>query len=140
LLVACPIQELRDPKRAIQLARDNLARLPRGPWLEVNRCWHTLGVAQYRAGNWQASDEALTRGGLQVSDGPAAFVRAMTLWQLGKKKEAREFYDGTVRWMDKNKPKDLELRRFRAEAAALLGLKDPPPRKEKKGTSPKGKN
>ena len=29
--------------------------------------------------------------------------------------------------MDKNQPQDEELRRFRAEAAALLGVKEPVP-------------
>jgi hypothetical protein len=29
-----------------------------------------------------------------------------------------------VEWMDKNQPTDEELRRFRAEAAELLGLKE----------------
>ena len=31
-------------------------------------------------------------------------------------------YDRAVQWMDKNQPKNEELRRFRAEAAQLLGL------------------
>jgi len=55
----------------------------------------------------------------------------MTLWQLDKKKEAREFYDNTVQWMEKNKPRDLELRRFRAEAAALLQVEDKQKQKPK---------
>ena len=51
-----------------------------------------------------------------------AFFLAMAHWQLGAKDKAHEWYDPAVRWMDKNQPTDEELRRFRAEAAELLGL------------------
>jgi hypothetical protein len=52
------------------------------------------------------------------------FFLAMSHWQLGKKDEARKWYDQAVPWMDKNQPKNEELRRFRREAAELLGLKE----------------
>jgi hypothetical protein len=35
---------------------------------------------------------------------------------------ARKWYDQAVEWMEKNQPKDDELRCLRAEAAALLGI------------------
>lgn len=44
----------------------------------------------------------------------------MAHWQLGDQDEARKFYDQAVEWMEKNKPQDEELKRFRAEAAELL--------------------
>ena len=50
------------------------------------------------------------------------FFLAMAHWRLGEKDKAREWYDRAVRWMDKNPSKNEELRRFRAEAAELLGL------------------
>jgi hypothetical protein len=46
----------------------------------------------------------------------------MANWQLGKKEEARKWYDKGARWTDKNQPKDEELRRFRDEAAKLLAV------------------
>ena len=52
------------------------------------------------------------------------FFLAMAHWQLGEKDKAREWYDRAVQWMDKNQPKNEELRRFRAEAAELLELKE----------------
>jgi hypothetical protein len=48
----------------------------------------------------------------------------MAHWQLGEKDQARRWYDKAVQWMDQNKPKDEELRRFRAEAEELLGLRE----------------
>jgi hypothetical protein len=51
---------------------------------------------------------------------------------LGEKDVARTWYDKAVAWMDKNKSQDEdELRRFRTEAAELLGILAPPPREKK---------
>ena len=51
------------------------------------------------------------------------FFLAMAHRQLGSKEDARKWYDQAVEWMDKNQPKNEELRRFRTEAEELLGLK-----------------
>ena len=59
------------------------------------------------------------RGG---GDGNDWFIMAMALAQLGEKEQARTCYDRGVQWMEKNQPQDEELHRFRAEAAALLGI------------------
>ena len=40
---------------------------------------------------------------------------------LGAKKQAREWYDKAVGWMEKNNARDEDLLRFRSEAAELLG-------------------
>ena len=48
----------------------------------------------------------------------------MAHWQLGKKDKARAWYDRAVQWMNKNQPNNRELRRFRAEAAELLELRE----------------
>ncbi len=48
------------------------------------------------------------------------YFLAMAQWRLGQKEQARKWYDQAVRWMEKNKPQDKELRRFRDEAAELL--------------------
>ena len=50
------------------------------------------------------------------------FFLAMAEWRTGKRDSAGEWYDKAVAWMDEHKPDDAELRRFRAEAAKLLGV------------------
>lgn len=60
----------------------------------------------------------------------------MAHWQLGEKDKAREWYDKAVQWMDKNKPQDEELKRFRSEAEELLGIKTVNPAKERPATKP----
>ena len=48
------------------------------------------------------------------------FVLAMAHWQLDQKGEARVWYDKAVEWMEKNQPKNEELRRFLTEAEELM--------------------
>jgi hypothetical protein len=48
----------------------------------------------------------------------------MTNCKLDRKDEARKWYDRAAGWTEKIAPKDEELRRFRAEAAALMGIEE----------------
>jgi len=41
---------------------------------------------------------------------------------LGNLHDARRYYDRAAEWTQKHKPRDAELRRFRDEAAKLLGI------------------
>ena len=107
--------------RAVELAKEAAALEPNN-WAIAN----TLGVAHYRAGDWKAAIAALEKS-MELRKGGDSFdwfFLAMAHWQLGEKDKAREWYDRAVQWMDKNQPKNEELRRFRAEAAELLGLKE----------------
>lgn len=64
---------------------------------------------------------------LRAGGSPAdCFFLAMARYQRGRKDQARQWYDRAVDTMEKNHSQDDELRRFRAEAAALLGLADRP--------------
>lgn len=60
----------------------------------------------------------LSKGG----DSSDFFFLAMAHWQLNEKDKARAWYEQAVAWMDKHKPQDQELKRFRDETTALLGL------------------
>jgi tetratricopeptide (TPR) repeat protein len=137
LLATCPELKLRDPVQAVKLAKRAVKRAPKTvqeakqaikliPELVTFR--KTLGVAHYRAGQWQAARTALLKSMELRQGGDAAdwFFLAMTSWQLGDKAKARSWYARAVAWMDKKAPKDPELARFRAEAAALLGIKKGP--------------
>jgi uncharacterized protein HemY len=94
--------------------------------------WKTLGAAQFRAGNWQEAIDALEKSKhlCQGGDGVDGFFLAMAHWQLGEREEARRWHVRSVAWMDANMPADEELRRFRAEADALLGRTDVMPNGE----------
>jgi serine/threonine protein kinase len=131
-LASCPDARYRDPRRAIDLSRRGLALAPRSRSL-----WNALGVASYRAGNWADSIAALNRS-LEFgsrAEGIDWFFLAMAHTHLGDRMTAKPLYDMAVRWVEVNNPRDGELRRFRAEAAAVLGLKDEPvvPHTEQRG-------
>jgi tetratricopeptide (TPR) repeat protein len=118
LLATCPDAKVRDPKRAVELAQKAVELDPRGSY------WNTLGVAQYRAGNFQEALAALGKS-MELQEGGNSFdwfFVAMVHWRLDRKDEARQWYNKAVAWMEKHQPKNEELRRFRAEAEELLGI------------------
>ena len=83
---------------------------------------NTLGVAQYRAGDYKAARETLTqsiakRGRPDASD---EFFLAMTFWKLGDREQARRFLQEGVKLMKATQPPDRLLPRFQAEAEALF--------------------
>jgi serine/threonine protein kinase len=141
LLATAADPKLRAPARAVELAMEVAQRRPN----EANS-WNTLGVAQYRAGNWKKAVSALEKSMdlYPGVDGFNCFFLAMAHWQLGKdektpdrervahRQEARKWYDSAVAWTEKNHPNNVELVRFRAEAAELLGIKEPPPKAQTK--------
>ncbi len=114
--------DFRDPQRAVELAAQAAAKSPKNAGYRG-----TLGSARYRAGDWKGAIADLEQAiSLRKPDDPAnaneGFFLAMAHWQLGAKDKAREWFDKAVQWMDKGKKDDAELKRFRAEAAELLGV------------------
>ena len=86
--------------------------------------WETLGVAQYRAGDWKAAAAALDkcRALRKGQETYVGFFEAMVYWQLGERDRAKEVYGRVREWTAKYKSKDADWQRFQAEAAALLGV------------------
>jgi tetratricopeptide (TPR) repeat protein len=128
-LSTCPDPELRDPVRAVELARKVVQEAPGD-----HDFWNTLGAAEYRAGNWNAALEAFGKSMQLVNGGDSGDLvfLAMIHWRLGDKEIAREFFNKAIAHMDQYRPQDKELRRFRAEAAALLGIKEQPAKEKAK--------
>ncbi len=118
LLATCPVLKFRDPRQALAHAKKAVELAPS----EASH-WNTLGVVQYRNGEWKAAIEALMKS-VRLQDGESNdfFFLAMAHWRLNEKDKARAWYDQGVAWMEINEPKNEETRRFRTEAAALLGL------------------
>ena len=117
LLATCVDREILDSRRAVELGKRAAELAPAAAGY-----WNTLGAAQYRAGDFSAAVETLTKA-MELRDGGDAsdwFFLAMAHWHQGDKGEARKWYGQAVEWMDKNQPNNEELLRFRGEAAALL--------------------
>jgi serine/threonine protein kinase/Flp pilus assembly protein TadD len=122
-LATAPDAKDRNPRRAIELAKELVDATP-----EHGPRWNTLGVAYYRADDATNAiaalekSEELSRGQLL---GPNGLFLAMAHWRLGRRDDARAWYDRAVGSMEKNRSSDPELLQFRAEAARLLGLPSP---------------
>ena len=112
---------LRRPDQAEELAAKAVELRPAD-----GDMWKTLGVAEYRARQLAGG----TRGAREGDPARAAprasdwFFLAMTYWQLGQEDEARGWYAKAVEWTAENRPWDENLKRFQAEAAELLGIRD----------------
>jgi Tfp pilus assembly protein PilF len=128
-LATCPDTTVRNPEQALAHARSavELGMKAGEPAAKQTQYWNTLGVAEYRARNWKEAipslekAEALAPGELFAWN---AFFLAMARWQLGEQEQARKEYEQAVQWMEKSQPKNEELRRFRAEAEELLGVRE----------------
>ncbi|MDG3006696.1 serine/threonine-protein kinase [Paludisphaera mucosa] len=117
-LVTTPDIAARNPAKAVELAELVVANAP-----DAWACWNTLGVARYRNGDWQGAKAAFERSLELNADEKAfdGFGLAMTLWRLGRKEEARDWYRRSEEYRRRERPDDLELHRFLAEARALMG-------------------
>jgi serine/threonine protein kinase len=121
--------QLRDPVAALDYARRGVNGIPNEP-----RSYLTLGLAYYRNGRWDAALEALQKS-LQWPEvlgkwgwTHALQYLAMTHWQLGQREEAfRAFRQAEERMKKTFRTRDVLDRAIRNEAAALLGIKEPPP-------------
>ena len=72
-----------------------------------------------------AAAEALGRAlTLDPTDRHAGLFLAMTHQRRGDAARARSQYEKTVRIVDERYPADMQVRRTRSEAIAMLGVKD----------------
>lgn len=120
LRATCPDSTVRDASKAVDFASRAVELAPND-----GNYWNTLGVALCRAGRWADSLEALEKS-MSLRDGGDAydwFFAAMAKWHLGNRDDARALYDRAAAWAGEHAPKDEDLRRFRDEAAKLLGVK-----------------
>jgi serine/threonine protein kinase/WD40 repeat protein/tetratricopeptide (TPR) repeat protein len=113
---------LRDPERALELARKAVALLP-----DSAICLNTLGVAQYRAGRYAEAVATLEKSlaaGKGESDAFDLFFLAMARYRLGEVARARADFDRAVKWRrahpNLHAQWSAELDAFQAEARALL--------------------
>jgi tetratricopeptide (TPR) repeat protein/tRNA A-37 threonylcarbamoyl transferase component Bud32 len=117
-LATAPGPGLRDAARAVRLAKKAVAARP-----QSGEYRNTLGVAHYRNGDDRAAVAELEAAMRLRAGGDSFdwFFLAMAHARLGERDKARAWFDRAVQWMDRHKPHNHELRRFRAEAQAMLG-------------------
>ena len=129
-LVECPLVELRDTNRAVELATKATELWPDEPG-----AWGTLGICHYRAGNWKRANDSVEKS-LELLSGmsrpyPIGYsynwlCLALTHWQLGKKEEAYRWYDKANDLISQNPTEDEDLKRWHAEVTEMLGIAEKP--------------
>lgn len=116
----CPYPHLRDPARALALAKIEVEKSPKS----VN-WWTGLGMASYRMGDWKGSVAALEKAESLGGHGFTYSFLAMAHWQLGNKDQAQHWYQRAVEdSKKKNYLRTADVERIRAETAALLKIDD----------------
>jgi serine/threonine protein kinase/tetratricopeptide (TPR) repeat protein len=121
-LATVPDASLRDPARAVEYASLVTELAPRN---EIFRS--TLGAARFSVGDWKGAIADLERAiNLRKPDDPVnatdGFFLAMAHWQMQEKDKARAWFARAGQWMEKGETHDPDPKRFRAEAATLLGI------------------
>ena len=89
LLANCPDPKFRDPAQAAALARKAIELAPSNA---AN--FSALGLALYRAGDWQGTLDALneSRALRKVDDPQDGFFRAMAHWRLEQREDGIDWY------------------------------------------------
>jgi serine/threonine protein kinase/Flp pilus assembly protein TadD len=140
-LANCMDPQFRDGPRAVEVGQKCVEQSPRSP-----ATWQFLGVAQYRAGQFEAAIDSLDKMMELHPDGYYTFewlFLAMAYWQLGdqeNQEQALTYYDQAVALKEReiaerpawNKRFRLEL--LHAEAAELLGIDEAPASEEERGS------
>jgi serine/threonine-protein kinase len=138
-LATSDVKTIHDPARAVVFAQRAVALAP-----DYAAAWHTLGLAYYQVGTWSEAVTALEKAlallaetskqanetrsmrGDNTTTAMTWLYLAIAYSRLGNAQKARLWFDKAMQWMDKNAAQDGELRRLRAEAAALLGIRQQP--------------
>ena len=118
-LVVCADTSFHNPARAVPLAEKAVALSP-----ENADFLNTLGMAQYRQGQWQAAVVSLNKAKQlrqERDEGDWLFL-AMAYCRLGDKKNAHACFDRAVEILKRYEWPPAEAVRWRPEAAALLGI------------------
>jgi len=117
ILTTCPIKSLRDPPRAVALARRATDKAPNMPTY-----WDTLGAALYRTGEWKQAKEALRRA-LELSrDGipQSMLFLSMTACRLGDRRTAWDRHNQVASWLVLCQRENCEVQRIAAEERDVL--------------------
>jgi tetratricopeptide (TPR) repeat protein len=128
-LVTCPELQFRDAAKALVHAQKAVALDPANADFVA-----LLGMAQYRAGQWQAAAETLETA---LQGGPARYSHyeriflSMAHKQLGHATEAHRWYQQGLTGIEEETSRE-ELGHLQAEVAAVLGVPEHSPATKRK--------
>ena len=122
-----------EPTRALQWATQAIAS-DQHPW-----CFHVLGLAQYRAGQFDEALQSFTKANVKTWTWELNwFGLALVHYRLGHADEARQCFDEGIQWLEREGPPSpelpakllpqdwLEAQLLRREAEEILNTKRSP--------------
>lgn len=119
VLATCPDRQFRDPARAAEISQSIVAAVPEHGGYQTS-----LGIAQFRCGDYAAAAESLERA-IRLPSGhyavSARLFLAMALWQQGERRAARDWHARAVADGDRHQCWFSMTRRHRQEAEELIG-------------------
>ena len=122
-----PLADALDISNAVQLANEAVQIAP-----EYGGNWNTLGVAQYRASEWQSALVSLNKSIelcklMKPQHSPALdyLYLAMTYWNLDAKDQSLQFYEKAVASL--KSMGDADAKRVKPEVEGILGITPDPP-------------
>jgi hypothetical protein len=123
--LVCRPQRLVNPQIIVELFRKAHETAPE-EWRYLN----CLGIAHYRAGQWEEAITELTKS-TELVDGENSWnflSLAMAYWQLDDKTAAADWYNKAIEWMQKHSvnigiEQWTPLYSFYLEAVELMGVK-----------------
>jgi tetratricopeptide (TPR) repeat protein len=121
-LVTAPDAKLRDPPRALELAKKAAESLPK-----AFNSWGTYGIVLYRVDDWEGAIEALEKAiSLSKPDDPAnaaeGFFLAMAHWQLALRTSWQLVTTAPAGATDPKSFPPVDLRGTRGSDVALVHL------------------
>jgi tetratricopeptide (TPR) repeat protein len=136
LLATCPDDSQRDARNAIKFAERSLELVE-----QDGNSWNTLGVAYYRARELPEAKTALEKSMSLRNGGDAHdwFFLAMIEHELGRSGLAKAWFDKAASYRAERAGDDIELYRFHAEAARLLGHSAPKAPEPREPFNPDGR-
>jgi tetratricopeptide (TPR) repeat protein len=120
-LATTKVERFRDPARAVELGKKAVQLQPTSA-----DAANTLGIACYRAGDFQSAIEWLDQAIKLRGAGTAYdwFFLAMAHEQLHQDGEAKSAYESALDWVSKQAEGDDQLVEFRREAEGVLKAKE----------------
>jgi len=107
-LATCPLDEVCDHSRAVELATLAAEKLP-----TVLSVQSHLGIARYRAGQFEAAIEPLTKYAEVLDDAETLFFLSMAYHKNGNRLEAHGNFENAVKWMKDHNIQNPILKRLR---------------------------
>jgi hypothetical protein len=118
LLIACPIDSLRNPTRALELATQTTAAAPANLSFAT-----TLAAAHCALEQWDEAVAAIAKVESSGDDADAKthYVLSIAQWSLNQPEESHHSFEQGSAWQARHQPGNMRLTWLKQHVAAQIG-------------------